>query len=179
MLGFDFDDRRLAEVAEEYDATPKQIAMAQNRAVKRTAGTIRKISSKGLQSELGLRNAKALRRRIKEFKVGKGRNSLKIWFGANDLPFSAFKGRPRKVPGGIMFGDTMVHGAFFAKISGKRGVYQRTGTSAYPIIEATLPVSDRMMIYLEDEVFVDVDNIFFKHFTSEIRARTKLGVGDA
>jgi hypothetical protein len=178
MLGFDFDDHRLRDVAAEYDATPKQIDLSQKRAVKRTAGTIRRLSSKGLQTELGLRNAKALRRRIREYRVGKGRNSLKIWFGANDLPFSAFKGRPRKVPGGIKFGETMVHGAFVAKVTGKRGVYQRTGDGSYPIIEATLPVADRMMIYLEDEVFVDVDNVFFKHFVSEIRARTLLKVGN-
>lgn len=179
MLGFDFDDQRLVDVAAEYDATPKQLDLARNRAVKRTAGTIRRLASTGLKTELGLRNAKALRRRVKEFKVGKGRNSLKIWFGANDLPFSAFKGRPRQVPGGVQFGNTMVHGAFIAKVSGRRGVFQRVGARAYPIVEATLPVADRMMIYLEDEVFIDVDNIFFKHFTAEIRARTMLGVGDA
>jgi hypothetical protein len=33
------------------------------------------------------------------------------------------------------------------------------------------------MIYLEDEVFVDIDSIYMKHFLAEIRARTILGVG--
>ena len=177
MLAFDFDDRQLASVAAEYGATPKQVDLARNRSVKRTAGTIRRLSSVGLQSELGLRNATALRRRLKEFKVGKSQGAIKIWFGANDLPLSAFKGRAQQVPGGVKFGDTMIHGAFFAKLRGKRGVYQRVGAKSFPIVEASLPVADRMMIFLEDQVFVDVDSIFLKHFLSEIRARTVLGVG--
>ncbi|WP_171178653.1 phage tail protein [Ruegeria sp. HKCCD8929] len=178
MLAFDIDDTRIEEIAREFAATPRQVDMAGNRAAKRTAGTLRKISSKGLQTELGLKNAKAIRRRIREYRVGRGRKSLKLWYGANDLPISAFKGRPQRVAGGVKFGDTMVHGAFLATISGRRGVFRRTGPNAYPVIEATLPVADRIMIYLEDEVFVDIDTIYFKHFLAEIRARTILGVGD-
>jgi len=177
MLAFDFDDSELAKIAAEYAATPKQVNLARGRALKRTAGTIRRISSKGLQSELGLRNAKALRRRIKEFRVGKGRNALKLWYGANDLPVSAFKGRPSKASGGIKIGDTMIHGAFFASIGGRRRVMVRHGVGRWQIGEATLPVADRMMTFLEDEVFVDLDSIFLKNFLSEIRARTILGVG--
>lgn len=177
MLSFDIDDSELQDVAREYAATPKQVELASNRAVKRTAGTLRRLASTGLKSELGLRNVTALRRRIKEYRVGRGRGSLKLWFGANDLPLSAFKGRPQKVPGGIKFNDTMIHGAFYARRGGKRGVYQRTGSSRYPIREVSMPVADRMMIYLEDEVFVDLLSIYFKLFVSEIRARTILGVG--
>ena len=109
--------------------------------------------------------------------MGKGNNALKLWFGANDLPVSAFKGRPQKVDGGIKFGDTMVHGAFFAKAGGKRKVMKRYGSKRWAIGEATLSVADRMMIYLEDEVFVDIDSIYMKYFLAEIRARTILGVG--
>ncbi|WP_298938134.1 phage tail protein [uncultured Ruegeria sp.] len=178
MLAFDFDDGQLAKIADEYAATPKQVDLSRGRALNRTAGTLRRISSKGLQSELGLRNATALRRRIKEYRVGKGRNALKLWYGANDLPVSAFKGRATKVAGGIKIGETMIHGAFFAKINGRRRVMVRYGAKRWQIGEASLPVADRMMIYLEDEVFVDLDSIFLKHFLAEIRARTILGVGD-
>lgn len=177
MLGFDIDDGRLDAIAKEYAATPKQVDLAQGRSLKRTAGTLRRISSSGLKTELGLRNATALRRRIKEYRVGKGRSSLKLWYGANDLPVSAFKGRAQRVAGGIKFGETMIHGAFFARLGGKRMVMQRHGTKRWQIGEATLPIADRMMIYLEDEVFVDIDTIYFKNFLAEIRARTILGVG--
>ena len=177
MLAFDFDDGQLDKIAAEYAATPKQVDLSRSRALKRTAATLRRLASTGLQTELGLRNAKALRRRLKEYKVGKGNNALKLWFGANDLPVSAFKGRPQKVDGGIKFGDTMVHGAFFAKVGGKRKVMKRYGSKRWAIGEATLSVADRMMIYLEDEVFVDIDSIYMEHFLAEIRARTILGVG--
>ena len=40
-----------------------------------------------------------------------------------------------------------------------------------------MPVADRIMIFVEDEVFVDLDAIFFKHFAADIRARTIFGVG--
>ncbi|SMX27289.1 hypothetical protein TRP8649_01392 [Pelagimonas phthalicica] len=179
MLAFDFDDRELEQVADEFSATPKQVDLARGRSLKRTAGTLRRLSSAGLKTELGLRNASALRRRIKEYRVGKGSNSIKLWYGANDLPVSAFKGRPQEVAGGVKYGETMIHGAFFAKMGGKRRVMVRHGSKRWQIGEALMPVSDRMMIYLEDNVFVDVDSIFMKHFVSEIRARTILGVGNA
>ncbi len=178
MLPFDFDDSELAKITDEYAATPKQVDLARGRAAKRTAATIRKISSVGLRTELGLRNATALRRRIKEFRVGKGRNTLKLWYGVNDLPVSAFKGRAQKTAGGIKIGETMIHGAFFAKFQGKRRVMVRYGSKRWQIGEATLPVADRMIIYLEDEVFVDLDSIYIKNFLHEIRARTVLGVGN-
>lgn len=178
MLAFDIDDRKMEEIATEFAATPKQIEQAYGRAMKRTAGTLRRLATSGLKSELGLRNTQALRRRIKEYRVG-GRSGkgVKIWFGANDLPISAFKGRPQRTGSGIRFGDTVIHGAFLAKRGGKRGVYKRVGDRAFPIAEAMMPVADRIMTFVEDEVFVDLDAIFFKNFAAEIRARTIFGVG--
>ena len=72
MLAFDFDDGQLDKIAAEYAATPKQVDLSRSRALKRTAATLRRLASTGLQTELGLRNAKALRRRLKEYKVGRG-----------------------------------------------------------------------------------------------------------
>lgn len=177
MLPFEIDDGRLASIANEYAATPKQVRLAQSRALKRTAGSLRRLASTGLKTELGLRNATALRRRLKEYRIGKGNGTLKLWFGANDLPISAFKGRAQFVPGGVKFGETMIHGAFAIKIGGRRTIMQRNGTGRWNMSEATLPVADQMMIYLEDQVFVHIDSIYFKHFLHEIRARTILKVG--
>lgn len=177
MLSFDFDDTEVKEIAREFSATPKQLEMAERRALKRTAATLRKLSTGGLKSELGLRTTRELRRRIKEYRVGRGGSALKLWYGANDLPWSAFKGRPRQVPGGVQFGNDMIHGAFLARIGGRRGVYRRETSRAFPVKEVQREISDRVMIYLEDEVFVDIDAIYFKHLRSEVRARTILGVG--
>lgn len=177
MLHFDFDDERIDYLAEALGATPKEVKFATNRALRRTASTLRKLASTGLRTELGLKNVTALRRRIKEYRVGKGGNALKLWFGTNDLPISAFPGHKRIVPGGVQVGDIMIHGAFVAKVRGKLGVYVRHGKGRWDISEATVPVADRMMIYLEDNVFVDLDSIFWKHFEHEIHARTVLKVG--
>jgi len=178
MLAFDIDDRKMKAIAKEFAATPRQVDQAYGRAMKRTAGTLRRLATSGLKSELGLRNTKALRRRIKEYRVGgRAGRGVKLWFGANDLPLSAFKGRPQKTGSGIKFGDTVIHGAFIAKRGGRRGVFKRVGSSAFPISEVMMPVADRIMTFVEDDVFVDLDTIFFKNFAAEIRARTIFGVG--
>jgi hypothetical protein len=172
MLRHDIDGSALEALANQFGASQRQMDMAQGRAAKRTAGTVRRMASQGLRTELGLRNATALRRRIKEFKVGSRGNSLKVWFGVNDLPISAFKGRLQKVPGGIRLGSTTIHGAFFMRVGGKRRVYERIDRDR--ISEVSMPVADRMMVYLEDEVFVDVGSIFMRNLVSEVRARTML-----
>jgi hypothetical protein len=178
MLAFDIDDRQLRAIAQEYAASDKQVSLAFSRALKRTAATLRRMASGGLKTELGLRNTTALRRRVKEFRLKGGPTSgVKLWFGVNDLPLSAFKGRARQTADGVRFGDTVIKGAFFARRGGKRAVYRRVGAQRHPIVEATLPVAERMMIYLEDQVFVDLDTIFFRHFAAEIRSRTIYGVG--
>ncbi len=177
MIIFDFEDERLFEVADAYGATPKQVKLAGIRAARLSAGTLRRISSKGLKTELGLRNVTALRRRIKAYRTDSRWSGYKVWFGANDLPASAFKGRAKKVPGGIMLGDVMIYGAFFVRFNGKRKIAVRHGSGRWSIGEATISVNDRMMIWLEHNVFVDVNSIFMKHFVSEIRARTMLDIG--
>lgn len=174
MLRFDIDPREVLRLERDLGATPRQVAMAKGRANKRTAATIRKLSSVGLQRELDLRAAKHIRRRVREYRVGGSGDGLKVWFGASDLPVSAFKGRPKAIPGGIQIGRHKILGAFRARYRGKPGIYERTGDGRYPIREARLPVADRMMVFLEDEVFIDVDSIWFKHFAQELRARTML-----
>lgn len=177
MLHFDFDDKQIDDLAEALGATDKDVKRAMNRAVKRTAGTIRRMSSKGLQSELGLKNATAIRRRIKDFRVGKGGGSVKLWYGVNDLPISAFPGRMKQTGDGVQVGAITLPGAFLTKVRGKRSAYVRTGRGRWAIREATVPIEDRARIYLEDEVFVEIEAILWKHFSNEIRAYTILKVG--
>ena len=181
MLNLDINSRKITDISKEFAASSAQISAAYARALRRTAGTIRRIASKGLQSELGLKNASALRRRIKEYRLkGRaGKMGVQLWFGANDLPLSAFKGRPRKVAGGVDFNGQVIHGAFMASPSGgPKKVYKRAGKTKYPIKEVMAPVADRIVVFLEDNVFVDVESIFFKNFLAEIKARTIFGVGN-
>lgn len=177
MIMFDFENGDMAEVVAELGATPKQAKLAGIRAAKRTAGTIRRIASKGLKTELGLRNATALRRRIKEYRVDSRWTGYKVFIGLNDLPVSAFKGRAKKVAGGVMYGEVMLHGAFFVKLNGGTKIMVRHGKKRWSIGQATIPVGQRAMTFLEDNVYADVNSIFMKHFLDDLRARTILKIG--
>lgn len=180
MLYFDIDADDLKAVADELGASQQQIQKAFNRALNRTAGTLRKMSSKGLQGELQLRNAKAIRKRLKTIKLkrGKGMDEVRLWFGSNDLAISAFKGSPKKTRTGASFRGHDFPGAFVAKgRSGKRTILKRVGSERLPVTEQTLPVKDQMDVFVEDEIFAAVPEIFFKHFRADLRARTIYGVG--
>lgn len=176
MLRFDFDDSEIRKLAADLNADDQQVKRAMNRALKRTAGTVRKRSSTGLQAALGLRSATALRRRIKEYRLGKGGNSVKLWYGVNDLPLSAFPGRAKQSADGMQVGGINIAGGF--RIKGKSGIYVRTGRSRWDIREATVPIEDKARVFIEDEVFAEIPEILMGNFVRELRAYTILGVGN-
>lgn len=187
MFNWELDVHELWKLQDELGATEKQFRSSLSRALRRTAATLRKEASKGLQDELQLRAAKYVRRRMRNgiFKRPK-RNQfgeVSVWFGFNDMPQRAFKGRRRKANGGAELvnrgiGRQYWKGAFVAKNSqGKKTVFRRVGDKAYPIEAVTVPVHDRMQIYVEDEIFERVDEIFFHHFKQDLRARAQFGVG--
>lgn len=184
MLHFDIDSEQLDKISDELGASDKQVALAFNRAIKRTVMTLSKMARKGLKDELQLRNLKAIRRRLKtlqakrSFKKGTGLDEVRLWFGANNLPISAFKGSPKKTARGAEFRGKKFDGAFIGKgKSGKRTIFKRKGKAKLPIIEQTMPVKDEIDVFVEDEIFVNLEQIFFKHFKSDLRARTIYGVG--
>lgn len=180
MLHFDLDADEVARLQRELGATEEQVRLAFNRALSRTAATLRRQSGKGLRSELRLRNLKAIRKRLKQLRMRRtgGRATAGLWFGANDLPVSAFKGRPHQGRRGASFRGVEFPGAFVAKgEDGKLSIFKRKGRDRLPIEEQTMPVEDQITTYVEDEVFPMVDEIFFKHFRADLRARAVLGVG--
>lgn len=180
MLTFDVDDVEVKQLITELGATEKQVSLAFNRALRRTAGTLRKESQKGLKGLLQLRNAKAIRRRLKTLKLKrkKGAFEIKLWFGTNDLAVSAFKGSPRKTAKGAAFRKEQIDGGFIGRArDGKKTIFKRVGKARMPITEAQLPISDEMETYLEDEIFVRIPALFSKYFSADLRARVNLGVG--
>jgi hypothetical protein len=182
-LSINIDFEGMQALAAELGATELQVKKAAGRALARTAATIRKRASKELRVALGLRNVKALRRRLKGTSLRRGgsRAELGVWFGANDLPISAFKGRPTASPVGAQFRGVSFSGGFIAKKThgtdvGKRTIFQRKTAADLPIAEQKLPVSDQMLAYVEDEVFPDIGAIFMTHFRADLRARATLGI---
>lgn len=180
MLHFDFDTSDLRRIADEFGASEKQLTMAYSRALRRTASRMKTQARKGLRERLDLRSAAELRRRMHGFRFqrGEGLGSVRMWFGLNDLRASSFKGRPKRTARGAAIGAREVEGGFVGRNrKGSRTVMRRTGPKRYPIAEATLGIDDAAQTFVEDEVFDEIDDVFWRNFRAEIRARTIYEVG--
>lgn len=182
MLLFDFDASEMRRIADEFGASEKQIALAYSRALRRTASNMKTQARKGLRERLGLRSASELRKRLAGFKFNRGSGGdlggVRMWFGLNDLRASAFKGRPQLTADGASMAGRAVSGGFVAKNrKGQRTIMRRVGRKRYPIAEARLDIEDEATRFIEDEVFDEIDEVFFRNFRAEIRARTIYEVG--
>lgn len=178
MLNFDIEWSQLREVATDLQASEKQFKAALSRACNRTAATLRKMSASGLKNELQLRTLSVLRKRLKSIKLRSKQTGVVLWYGLNDLPVSSFKGRVSKSKDGASFRGHEFKGAFVAKsgIKGKRTVFKRTVKDRLPIAEQLMPIKDQADIFIEDEIFTQVEEIFWKNFRRDLEARVKLGI---
>ena len=170
----------LQTISRELKASEKDIRNAVNRALRRTAASLRKLSTKGLRQELQLRNVQALRKRLREIKLraNSHRSEIGLWYGMNDLPVSAFKGKPLATGSGASFRQHNFEGAFIGtNPKGKRTIYKRRGAGRFPISEQTVPIKDDVEVFLEDQIFDQVEEIFLRHFKSDLRGRTLYNVG--
>ena len=184
MLHFDLDWRELLQVSTEIGATDKQVMFALSRAMRRTEATLRRISSKGLMQILQLRATSVLRSRLKSIRMRKGgldKDGAGLWYGLNDLPVSSFKGRPTETGGGARFRETEYDGAFVgrSKVKGKQTIFKRVREARLPIAEQLHNVEDKAIVFIEDEVFDQVLDIFWQHFKRDLRARVKFRLGES
>lgn len=185
MLHYDVNFGELLQVADELKASKKQVRFALSRAMRRTTASLRKQASKGLARELQLRSVTALRRRLKTISLRMNTSSddqaMGLWFGLNPLPVSAFKGRPRQTPTGATFKGEQFPGAFVArsKVKGKQTIFKRKGNGRLPLIEQSVPIEDDAMVFIEDQVFDQVLDLFWKNFRRDLQARVKFNIGEA
>lgn len=184
MLQYDIDWSQLINVGDELEASDKQIKFALTRALRRTEATLRRMSSKGLQRELQLRAATALRKRLKTVRLRKvstqgGGNAVGLWYGLNPLPVSAFKGNVRQTPTGATKGAHNFEGAFVgrSKFKKPRTIFKRKGPERLAIEEQTMDIEDRAIVFIEDQVFDQVEDIFWQHFRRDLAARVKYQLG--
>jgi hypothetical protein len=181
MLGFEFDARALKAIGDEFDASEKDLRNAYARALRRTAQTMKTRARKGLRTKLGLRTAGELRKRLQgfRFKRGKGLGEVSLWFGLNNMRVSAFKGRAKRAAQGASFGGQDFEGAFVGRnAKGRQTIMRRVSKGRWPIKEETMPIEDEAQIYIEDEIFDEIEEVFFKHFRAEVRSRTLYSVGN-
>ncbi len=182
MIHFDIDADGLGEIARELGATDKQVRNALNRALRRTEASLRKLSSKGLTKELQLRTATVLRKRLKSIRLRSGKDGgVALWYGLNPLPVSSFKGRPREEGRGASMNGYYFRKGFIgkSKIKGRRTIFQRQGEDRLPIAEQTITIEDRAIVFIEDEIFVQTEEIFWQHFRRDLRARVRYDLGEA
>lgn len=187
MLHFDIDAKQIGNLITELGLTEKQAKFALGRALRRTATTLRVKSERGLKSELDVRKLAYLRRRLRVSKFNRANfEGARLWYGTNDMPVSALRGRIKESGDGATFngkaGSHSYPGGFVAKsrrgwTKNARTIFERKGKKRLPIAEAQLPVQDRMNIFIEDEVFDQMNEIFWKHFERDMLARAKYGVG--
>jgi hypothetical protein len=180
MLAFDFDTSEMKRIADEFDASENDLRHAESRALRRTASTMKTRGRKGLRTELGLRTAAELRKRLQgfRFKRGKGMGEVSMWFGLNDMRVSAFKGRATRTGAGASFAGQDFDGAFVGRnAKGRQTVMRRVSKSRWPVKEERMSIEDKAQIYIEDEVFDEIEEVFFMNFRAEVRSRTLYGVG--
>lgn len=180
-LHFDIDLDQLRRIAGELEASEKQVKAAFSVACKRTATTLRTMSARGLASELQLRTIGLLRKRLKTLALKGNSAGLKLWYGLNDMPASWFKGRPKKTAGGAEMRGQSFQGGFVAKskFKGRRTVFKRTSAARLHIQEQNLAVEDQAVVYIEDQIFDQTMDLFWKYFTRDLRARVTYKIGEA
>jgi len=174
MLTFDIDLEQLKIAADQIGASDKVFKAMIARACSRTAATLRRMSGRGLKNELQLRTLGVLRKRLKSIRLRGNNTGVSLWYGLNDLPVSAFKGRPRNTKDGAKKGNVEIKGGFVGKTKrGKATIFKRAGEARLPIREQLLEIKDQADIYIEDEIFTEVDRIFWQHFERDLKARDK------
>ena len=180
-LYFDVDFSQLIQVADELQASERQIQLAISAALKRTATTLRTMSARGLKTELQLRTISLLRNRLKSLKLRASRNGseISLWYGLNDMPVSWFKGRPKRTATGAEMRGQKFEGGFIAKstFKGRRTIFKRAGKERLPIVEQSMQVEDSAKVYIEDEIFEKTQEIFWRNFVRDLNARVKYNIG--
>lgn len=176
MIFMFIDDVDISAVTNMFaDLDPKAITMAFHRAMKRTEQSIMSQSRKVLQKELGLRNQKSMKSRVKTYlrPAASDTEELKFWFGMNDLSPSAFKGTPKKTKGGLMFRGSYYDKSFISIRKGRKVFMKRETDMRYPITKLTIPIPEDMIVKIEDEVVNRMPDIFLRHFETDLRGRSK------
>lgn len=182
MLKFSLDTVAIESLTNELGLTDRQTRAALSRAVRRTAGTLRKRAERELKSELDVRKVAYLRRRLKSFRLTRsGVEGARLWFGENPMFISGLRGSIKKTKDGAVFdgraGRQEFDGGFIVKGKYGRTIMTRKGKDRLPIAEGTVPVKDQMDGLVESQLFADCLEILWANFEREMSARARFAVG--
>lgn len=191
MIALDIDSDQLQRIADEFGASEKDLRLAFSRALSRTSRTLRMMARKYLREGLELRAASVLKARLRLARYrakGSGMGAARLWVGANDLPATAFKGKPRQTSRGVRVGGRTFDGAFVGtgRDSGKQMVFKRINGpqkrrgpkgSELPISAVTVPVQEEVNDIIDRQVFQESQDLIMTNFRAELRGRTIYRVG--
>lgn len=182
MIRLEIDGKQITALINELGLTERQAKAAMSRAVRRAAATLRRRAEKSLKSELDIRKMNYLRARLKSLRLQRtGFEGLRMWFGENDMPMSALRGRVTKTADGARFagkaGTRDVEGGFISKAKFGRTIFKRVGAKRLPIEEQRVPVKEQMDALIEGELFAGVLELIWKNFERDMLARARHGVG--
>ena len=168
-----------AKVQKALKLTEKQMGTLFKRAAKRTAQNVRVIASKGNLGLEGLRRKKVPRARVKPLNRG---DKIGIWFGLNDVRLSEFKGKPKKVEGGVVFRGKFYDGYFLARFkhdpnpkSIKRVLILPPGGKSWE--EAVVPIEKEALRFIETRIQPQVGKLFNKNFEQTVDAHAHIKWG--
>jgi hypothetical protein len=179
MLHFDIDAAQLTAIGAELNATPRQVKAALSRALARTASALRVLSSRGLAKELDLKRVAALRKRLKSVRLRSQAGGVTLWYGLNDMPVSWFRGTPRQTGTGVTFRGQDFPGAFVGRSKYAKGktAFKRAGKARLSIVEQLMPVEDKAVVFIEDQIFDRLETIFWPLFMRDLKARVSYNLG--
>lgn len=188
-LVFGIDPSELESVQLMLGGTEKDLLAAYNRAIARTSVTMKSQSSKLMRDGMDAKGLKEVRKRMQvhkySFRLGQTDSDkldeLKLWFGLNDMSIGRLKGRlsrlgSKRSPAGAAFtsktlGQQKYEDGFISRVRGKRSIFARKGAARFPIREKKVAVGEALQFRLEDEVFMDLPEVFMQHFTTDMKGR--------
>ena len=65
-----------------------------------------------------------------------------------------------------------------SRVKGRRSVFKRKGEDRLPIVEQMIPIEDKAIVFIEDEIFSEVETIFWQHFRRDLAARVRFQLGE-
>lgn len=190
-LIFNIEMDEVFNIQRMLNANNKQVRLSMQRALRRTANTLKARSTKYLKDSLQAKNAKKIRQRFRLYAFKANKNEIgeyKFWFGLNDVPISALRGSTRKLgtkknPLGGQFTPKSSYlltqqyheKAFVGRVNGKRSVFIRRGKKRFPVDEGKVPITQEISDHIDDEIFWDMNAIFMHHFEVDLKGRVKMG----
>lgn len=180
MLEVEIDQSNLRKLQHEFGASEKQMILAFNGAARKTIRKCVTVAKREAHSTVGTRTQSIIAKRIKpRIKRGKdGTLFCSIWFGFNDLPPEAFKGKIVQSAQGVIVKEMVFDSAFVAAMSsGKVSAFRRKGAGRLPIEKITVPIIDEFEPIMKNDVWKRWPEIFMAHYERELRARAVYGVG--